>query len=177
VRPLALALLALLALPACRRHAPDSPQSAEAPDACKRTPLTLYPMSTEATLVEEEKYQHLVQEISGQVNLALPDKVLDLRKFGQVTSAPQCPGGMRVETRLVSLIHKRREFHFKVAGKVFECGSEEFVHRFELEENNNEISEVADRLADAIANELTDAKCRGRAEAALPPPPPPPPPQ
>jgi hypothetical protein len=167
----------LVLLAGCR---PKSPEEIAARDearrACRSQPIVLTPWNIEGTLVEENEYRHLVKSVSDEIGLGLQDRVAKLDKFERVVTAPDCTFGVRVESRVVSLIHKRRHYRFKIAGRVVECGTEKLLHTFEREEENKEITEIAGRLADRITGEIEDVVCSRAAggDEVLPPPPPPP---
>ncbi len=134
------------------------------------------PWSIDSALVEENEYRHLVKEVSDEIGLGLRDRVGKLGKFERVVAAAECTSGVRVESRVVSLIHHHRQYHFKVAGRVIECGTERQLHSFELEEESKEVASIAGRLADNITSELEEKVVCSRAAATQADPPPPPPP-
>ena len=123
-------------------------------EACSAREVVLMPWSSESTLVEEQEYRHLVKEVSDELAMSAQDRISALRKFARVSSGTECAQGIRVEGRVVSLIHKSRKYHYKIAGRILECGTERPLGSFEILEQNKDASSLAARLADSLASEL-----------------------
>jgi hypothetical protein len=189
-----LAVATLVLLAGCRPKTEAAMRSEnDARRACQSTVLTLTPWNTETALVEESEYTHLVKQVADQISLSLRDRVDKMKKFDRVIDGASCTSGARVENRVVSLIHKRRKYHFRIAGRVVECGTERLLHTYELEQVEKGVENLAGELADDIAGKIDDdgictalaaaqanpgAEVQASPEAppadALPPPPPPP---
>ncbi len=150
--------IAVVNLVSACRHDSSAANSAMAARirACQAQTLTVYPWAYEGALVEESQYQHLVKQVADELALNAPDRIIELRKFASVSQGTTCTSGLRLEGRVVSLIHKSRQFHYKVAGRLVDCTNEQPVGRFEVVESNKDISSMAAALADTVARELDD---------------------
>ena len=162
----------------CRhgRDSGDSSETAGAPDACKSQGLSVLPWNVDSAVVEEEKYRHLVKEISDQLAAALIDKLALTNKFDHVAKAAECSKGIRLEGRVVSLIHSKRQYHYKVTGRIVDCATDKPLHLLELEEITKEVADIAPDLAGDMTRQVErDFNCPAVAAVQPTQPAPPPP--
>ena len=164
------AVLTLLLTAGCR-HSANTHEASDKEarrQACASRPVVVAPWNVETVLVEEEEYRHLVKEIEAELSLALPDKIGELKKFKNVTVGTECTDGLRVEGRVVALVHKSRKYHYKIAARLVECSTDRLLHTVELEEIQKDVSTIASRLAESIAGELDDDDICAQLASAAP---------
>lgn len=174
-------VVSLVLLAGCRKKSAsdiaEEAAEADARRACQTHTVVLTPWAIESTLVEENEYRHLVKSISDEIGLGLQDRLGKLNKFARVVPGTECPSGVRIENRVVSLIHKKRRYHYKIAGRAVECGTERLLHTWEMLEEQKDVTEIAPRIAAEISEEIEDKVRCAMGNNDVPPPPPPPTPE
>ena len=94
--------------------------------------------------------------ITSRMEEQLNDKLTEYKKFDKIILGGNCvDGSIKIEGKVIELAHRHRTgYVMLVRGKILNCSTGESLYKFEIEEDDDELHSVPDKIAREIAEEI-----------------------
>ncbi|RJQ20032.1 MAG: hypothetical protein C4560_05530 [Nitrospiraceae bacterium] len=114
--------------------------------------VVIAPFTTDTVLVEEDRYRQMPQDIAISIPDRLKDQLSDRQIFKKVILSPECvENALKVEGKLISLIHSMRTFHLGARWQLINCANNE---RLYSSDNIDYADYISIKLTDQVVNDI-----------------------
>jgi hypothetical protein len=116
--------------------------------------IIIVPINGDSAFVEEDRYRSLPHDLAIAITDQLKDQIENGHMFSRVLQSLECSGNaIKVDGKIYSLIHNRRQYHIGIRGQVINCKNGEILYKYDNDdEQDSEIIKLPRQIAERITN-------------------------